>query len=211
MHSDQGQVAVSSAARLSSCRSAALDSHMVASRVFDDEHDGKLANELSRLENELAAAIRQFARATEARDDAATAVETETIADRIRRMLYVHLEIRIGMSSDDWVWLDGQEDFQVDVTGTETKVSGRIYCTLPTAGPRRDWTEPVAGVMNQISAGEALAAYSISFGARATLLDLSTVKRLVASGEKVAPPPPASEDGWAYVFRMVGPQGKLSV
>jgi hypothetical protein len=187
---------------------------MIASRGFDndfDEDHGKRANELVGLENELAAAIRQFARATAAHDDAATAIETETIADRIRRMLYLHLEIRIGMSSDDWVWLDGQEDFQVHVSGTETKVSGRIYCTLPAKGPRREWTEPVAGVMNQISTGKALADYSISFGTRATLLDLSTVKRLVASGEKVAPPPPATEDGWAYVFRMDGPQRKLSV
>src|SRR2546423_190756 len=70
-----------------------------------------------------------IARAVQAQDDAAKTVEIEAIADRIRRMLYVHMEIRIGMSSDDWVWLDSQEDVEVELTDLEMNASGRILCT----------------------------------------------------------------------------------
>src|SRR5262249_16558289 len=143
--------------------------------------------------------VRQFGRASQAQDVAAKIVEVQAIGDRIRRMLYVHLEIRIGMSSNAWVWLDGQEDVQVDFAGTELKASGRILCTLAN-GPRRRWTEPFAAVLTQASPDPGLADYTITLGTRATLLDLAMVERLVTSGETVSPPAPTSEDAWAYVF-----------
>ncbi len=161
-----------------------------------------LLSHLLCLEKELAAGIRQFARAMGTNDDAAIALEIETVAERVKSLLFIHLEIRIGMGSDSWVWLDGQEGFEMEVTGCETNLSGRIWCTLPTAGPRREWTEPVAGLIMHSAKGRGLSGYSFSFGTRATLLDLPTVERLLAGGKDVAPPAPTSQDEWAYVFRI---------
>jgi hypothetical protein len=180
---------------------------MIVTNNFDDDfgEDGgrNFAHELFLLERELSAAVRQFGRAADAHDDAAKAIEVEAIADRIRRMLYVHLEIRIGMSSDAWVWLDGQENVRVELAGTEMSLSGRILCALANS-LRRQWTEPFAAVVTHGSTDSGLSGYTISLGSPGTLLDLSAVERLIASGETVLPPPPKSQDGWAYIFRMDG-------
>ena len=170
---------------------------------FGEDGDGNYAHELARLETELAAVARQYGRAAEAHDDAAKAVEVEAIADRIRRMLYAHLEIRIGMTSNAWVWLDGQEAVQADLVGSEIKVSGRILCTLA-ADFRVRWTEPFAAEITHAANAPGLSNYAIWLGTRATLLDLATVERLITSGETVLPPTPSNEDGWAYVIRMDG-------
>jgi hypothetical protein len=170
---------------------------------FDEERDGNYAHELFRVERELAAAVRQFGRASQSQDDPAKAIELEAIGDRIRRLLYVHLETQIGMSSDAWVWMDGQEEIQAELAGMELKASGRTQCTLANS-PLRHWTEPFTAVIVLASPGPGLADYTISWGARASLLDLATVERLILRGEKVSPPPPTSEDAWAYVFRMDG-------
>jgi hypothetical protein len=155
---------------------------------------------LSDLERELAAIFRQYRRATEANDSAAVAVEVDEVACRIRRMLTIHLEARIGMSSADWVWLDGDDKCKVEFEGTTMRVSGRIWCSLPEG--RREWTEPFAAKVIHRDETQELADYTFCWGTRATLLNLATVERLVRGGETVAPPAPAKEDGWAYVFQM---------
>jgi hypothetical protein len=131
-------------------------------------------------------------------------------------MLTIYLEARIGMSSQEWVWLDADETCQVELAGTEVKVWGRIWCSLPEG--RREWTEPFAARIAFANDGQRLAHYTFWWGKRETLLDLATVERLVRggkvpsararlksqlSGETVfSPPAPDGEGGWAYVFRM---------
>jgi len=176
---------------------------------FDEDRDDNYADDLLRAETELAAAIRQFDRASQAQDDPAKVIELEAIGDRIRRILYVHLEIRIGMTSDAWVWMDGQEDIRVELAGMELKASGRIRCTLAN-GPLRYWTEPFTAVVIQASTDLGLADYTISWGSRETLLDLAAVERLVVRGETMSPPAPSREDAWAYVFRMNSRRTKRS-
>jgi hypothetical protein len=174
------------------------------------------ADILLELEGSLAAVFRQYRRAVEADDRAAIALEKDAVACWVRRMITIHLEARIGMSSEDWVWLDADDVCHVELVGTEMKVSGRIWCSLPEG--RREWTEPFAARIVHAIETPHLADYMLWWGTRATVLDLAAVERLVRGGEVpsphaqierllrgapvFSPPAPTSEDGWAYVFRM---------
>jgi len=166
---------------------------MDVTNTFDEAayYDRKLV----RIERELAAVVRQYGRAAEASDDAAKEVEADALADRIKCLLYNHLGLRIGMASNDWVWLQGHEDCLVEVAGMETRISGRIWCCLPEA--RREWTEPFAAEIGHPPTAESLD-YTIWLGNRTTLLDLAKVREIFALGEKLSSPAP---DEWAFVFR----------
>lgn len=180
----------------------------------DDDEGRSYVDMLLEIERSLAAVIRQYRRAADANDSDALALERDSVACWIRRMITIHLEARIGMSSDDWVWLDGDEVCSIELAGAEMTVSGRIWCSLPEG--RREWTEPFAARVVHASASPDLADYTIWWGTRETLLDLPTVERLVRGGEVptprsrierflrgdkvLSPLAPTSEDGWAYVF-----------
>src|SRR5262249_53773930 len=111
-------------------------------------------------------------------------------------------DLRVGMSSEDWIWLDGEDDCLIERLGpVELRATGRLYCTLP-QGPRREWTEPFAAKMSHSPTASELIDYAIWFGNRATLLNLPKVQQLIESGEELSPPAPAQDDDWAFVFRM---------
>ena len=168
---------------------------MLGDTMFDEKN-------FNRLERELAAVLRQYQRATEAGDHPAELVEAEAICSRIRWLLDFHLELRVGMSSDDWVWLDGQEDdCRIERLGAfELRIAGRLYCSLPEG--HRQWTEPfVARISHSPTDGE-LCNYTIWFGNRETLQNLPKVQQLIESGEVVSAPAPEREDSWAFVFAM---------
>jgi hypothetical protein len=156
--------------------------------------------ELSRLERELAAVVRQYRRATEVKDGVALEVETEALSNRIRWLLYNHLGLQIGMTSDHWIWLNGDDSCRIEplLVPLELRVSGRFYCSLPEG--HRQWTEPFAAYINQSPTGE-LDDYIVSLGNRVTLLNMPKVRELIAMGEKLSPPAPDHKDGWAFVFR----------
>lgn len=59
------------------------------------------AEQLARLEREVAAVVRQYGRAAEA-GDAAQDVEAEAACDRIKWLLYHHLDLRGGLGDDNW-------------------------------------------------------------------------------------------------------------
>lgn len=173
-----------------------------------------LAEMLIEIERSLAATIRQYGRAIHANDPDAVAIEKNGLACWIRRMITDHFEARLGLTSLDWVWLDAEDECEVTLAGLELTASGRIWCSLPDG--RREWTEPFAAVITHASSGQLLADYTLWWGTRETLLNLTAVKRLVrgnelpSSGAKFVrylqkkqeffPPAPMSEDGWAYVF-----------
>jgi len=69
---------------------------MVANNTLDDI--AYYDRELAQLQQELSAVVRQLGRAAEANDDVAQEVETEALADRIRRLLYNHVGLHIGMA-----------------------------------------------------------------------------------------------------------------
>src|SRR5262245_6413107 len=98
-------------------------------------------DQLARLERELAALVRQFRRAAAAGDLAAEGVEAEAICERIKWLLYHHLDLRVGMGSDDWIWLQGPgDDYRVEqVDPLQLQASGRLWCSLPEGG-FREWT-----------------------------------------------------------------------
>jgi hypothetical protein len=174
---------------------------MVPTEPQDDGgHYPTYAELLTDLECEVAAIFRQYRRATDAHDNAASVVEVDAIACRIRRMLYVHLEARVGMSSGQWVWLDGDDECNVEVEGTLMSVSGRIWCSLPEG--RREWTEPFSAQIVHDDQAQQLTDYTFFWGTHATLLNLREVERLVRACELLRPHAPANLDGWAYVFRM---------
>src|SRR5713101_6491720 len=131
------------------------------------------------LERELAAVVRQYRRAGEGDDRAAEEVETEAICDRVRWLLYHHLDLRVGMSSDDWVWLNGQDSHcRIERLGNlQLRASGRIYCSL--ADGHRQWTEPFAATISHSPTAAELSDYTIWLGNRATLPNLPTVRRLI--------------------------------
>src|SRR5262245_37681976 len=157
---------------------------------------------LGSLQRELAAVLRQHQRATSARDQSAEVVEAEATIDRIRRLLYHHLELRVGMSSDKWVWLDGQDDCVVEaLQPLEFRASGRLLCSLP-EGRRREWYEPFEAQVILNPNDRELAGYTIWFANVATILNPATVKRMIEAGELVKPRVPARAEEWAHVFRM---------
>jgi hypothetical protein len=161
------------------------------------------ADRLARLERELAAVVRQYGRAADAGDGAAQEIEAEAISDRIRRLLYHHLDLRVGMSSENWIWLDGLEGgCRVERSGpVEMRACGRILCTLSEEG-RWQWTEPFSADISHSAVADELCGYTVWFGSRATMLDLPAVGRLIKSGEVVAPPAPSRKGAWAFLFRM---------
>jgi len=163
-------------------------------------------HELTRLEAELAAIVRQYDRAVKACDHMAQHVEAEAVCDRVRRLLHHHLGLRVGISSHDWVWLDGQEDDCIveRVGPVELRTAGRLICSLA-EGPLRRWTEPFAASITHSRTAPELSSYTIWFANRTTMLDLEPIRQLPPGSEIVNPPhPPAPtrEDGWAFVFRM---------
>jgi hypothetical protein len=114
---------------------------MVASNTLDDV--AHYERELTRYERELAAVARLYGRAVEVSDCVAQDVEADALVNRIRWLLYNHLGLRIGMSTDEWVWLDGQDDCRVEpLSSLEYRASGRLHCSLPEG--HRQWTEPFA-------------------------------------------------------------------
>jgi hypothetical protein len=159
-------------------------------------------DQLTRLAGELAALVRQYGRATDAGDVAAQEIEAQAICDRVRWLVYHHLDLRIGMSSDDWVWLNGEDDdCFVERPGEHgLRARGRIWCSLPEG--RRQWTEPFAADIRHAPTAPGLCSYTVWFGSRATMLDLAAVRELIASGEVLTPRAPDREDGWAFLFRM---------
>jgi hypothetical protein len=161
------------------------------------------AKELTQLEQELAAVVRQFGRAAEANDRAAEGVEVDAVCRRIQWLLYHHLSLRLGDSDDDWFWLDlvPPEECHVEQVGRlELRASGRCWCSLPEG--RRQWTEPFAASISHSSAALGLSAYVLRLGNLTTLLDLPSVRRLIEGGEKLSPPTPARDHLWAFMFRM---------
>jgi hypothetical protein len=168
---------------------------------MDDEFRYCL-DQLARLEKELAALARQYGRAVDDGDAAAQQVEAEAICDRVKWLLYHHLDLRIGMGSDDWVWLNDNEGL-VDRTGDHVlQASGRIWCSLPETGHRHQWSEPFAAKISHSPIGHELCDYIVNFGSAATILDVAMVRRVLAGGGNLNPRPPDDEDDWAFVFRM---------
>lgn len=171
---------------------------MVANHTFDDVAYYRL--ELTRHERELAALVRQYGRAAEVNDGVALEVEAEAFCDRVRWLLYNHLGLRIGMASDEWVWLDGQADCRVEALGTlELRAAGRFDCSLPEG--RRQWTGPFEAMVSHSPIAAELRDYTIWLGNRATLLNVSKVRQRITSGEMLSPPAPVDLDEWAFVFR----------
>lgn len=159
------------------------------------------ASLLVELENEVAAIFRQYRRASDAHDAVALAMEADAIGCRIARMLYPHLDARIGISSGNWVWADGHDECNVVVEETQMMVSGRLFCSLPKGRPR-EWTEPFSARFVHNDQSRRLADYTLYWGTRATLLDVRKVERLIHhSEERFDPPPPTNLEEWAYVFR----------
>ena len=157
---------------------------------------------VTRLERELAAVVRQHGRALTAADGPAEAIEAEAIYERIHRLLYHHLALRLGETADDWVWLDGHDnDCRLEALAPlELRASGRMWCNLPES--RRQWTEPFAANIRHSRTADELSTYTIWLGSCATLGKLPTTRELIESGEISSPPPPANDDGWAFIFRM---------
>jgi len=147
--------------------------------------------------------LRQYARASDVSDLSARAIEAEALCDRIKWLLYHHLELRVGMSDHDWVWLNCHlDDCCVERSPpSEVHARGRIECTLA-EGPRKAWTEPFAAKITQSPTGSDICDYSLWFGGRATMLDLETVRKLITAGNVLDPPAPVDENGWAFAFRM---------
>jgi hypothetical protein len=157
--------------------------------------------EFGRLQGELAAVVRQYRRAADASDEPAEEFEAGAVCDCIRRLLYEHLSLRVGMSSDEWVWLDGSENCTVEqLTPLEVRASGRLNCSVPES--RRQWTEPFTAIIRHSASSAELSDYTIWLGNGATLLNLAKVRHLLASGVMVSPPAPARDNEWAYIFRM---------
>jgi hypothetical protein len=158
-------------------------------------------DQLARLEGKLGALVRQYGRAAEAGDALAQEVEAQAICDRVKWLAYHHLGLRIGISSDDWVWLNEDDDCVVESSGPhDLRARGRFWCSLPEG--RRQWSEPFAAVIKHSSTFAGLCDYTVWFGSRATMQDLATVRGLIASGEELNPRAPDREDEWAFVFRM---------
>jgi hypothetical protein len=159
-------------------------------------------DQLARLEAELAALVRQYGRAADASDTVAQEVEAAALCERVGWLLHHHLDLRIGMSSDKWVWLSGGPDecFVERYEQHDLRARGRIWCSLPEG--RRQWTEPFVAEIRHSPAAAGLCGYTVWFASRATMLDLATVRRLIASSEVLNPRAPDREDGWAFVFRM---------
>lgn len=167
------------------------------------EDDGTYnVEQLTRLAGELAALVRQYGRATDAGVTVAKDVEAQAICDRVRWLVYHHLDLRIGMSSDDWVWLNVEDDDRIVERRGEhdLRARGRIWCSLPEG--RRQWTEPFVADIKHSPTAQGLCSYTVWFGRRVTMLDLAAVRELVATGEVLAPQALDHEDGWAFVFRM---------
>ena len=158
------------------------------------------AREITGLEREFAALVRQLTRATAASDHAAEAVEAKAICNHVRHLCYHHLALRIGETSDDWVWVEGLEDYHIEqIPPLQLRASGRVWCTLP-EGVFRQWTEPFAATISHSADAHELSGYLLQLGDRATFLDLPTVRRLIERGEAPTPPAPAIDDGWAFTF-----------
>jgi hypothetical protein len=159
-------------------------------------------DELTRLAEELAALVRQYGRALYARDSVAKKVEAEAISDRVRWLVYNHLALQVGITSDDWVWLNAGDDYCLVERCEEQdlRVRGRFWCSLPEG--LRQWTEPFAADIQYSPTAPGLCGYTVWFGSRATMPDLATVRRQVASDEVLNPRAPEREEEWAFVFRM---------
>jgi hypothetical protein len=159
-------------------------------------------DQLTRLAGELAALVRQYGRAADAGDTAAQELEGQAICDRVRWLMYHHLDLRVGMASDRWVWLnrDDVDCFVERGEGNDLRARGRIRCSLPEG--QQEWTEPFAADIRHSPTTRGLSSYTVWFGSRATMLDLAAVRDLIASGEVLTPRAPDREDGWAFVFRM---------
>jgi hypothetical protein len=166
------------------------------------ENLARIEHVFERIERELAAILRQHQRATIAGDESAKLVEAEAAIDRIRWLLYHHLDLRVGISSDNWVWLDGQADCAVEpLEPWQFRTLGRITCSLP-EGRRREWFEPFeAQVSLSPSSGE-LSTYTIRFANVTTIQNLQKVAEMIEAGEAVKPRIPVRSEEWAYTFRM---------
>lgn len=166
------------------------------------EELASIERSIERLERELAAILRQHQRATNARDESAKLVEADASIDRIRRLIYHHLDMRVGMSSDNWVWLDGQEDCTVEpLQPLEFRASGRLICSLPERR-RREWFEPFDVRVSLSPSGGELSAYTIRFANVATFCNLPKVQEMIEAGQTVKPRIPVENEEWAHVFRM---------
>lgn len=178
----------------------------------DEGGSGFHLESIAELEGIVAALARQHDRAAAAGDDAAVAVEREAICSRVRELVYHHLGVAVGETSDDWVWLSVAVDgWAFERPGpTELSASGQVWCSLPEGG-WRDWSEPVSGCFRLSAGGRALVGYALRFGRRATLLDLPTVRARIAAGDPPGPCPPSEVPEWAYVFaRQADPGGVMS-
>lgn len=151
-------------------------------------------------ERELATLIRQYRRAFEANDRLAQDIEADAICERIRRLLYEHLELRVGMSSDQWFWLDGREHCQIDRAARQgIRATGRLICSLPEAR-RLEWSEPFAASIS-LDNVEELSDYTIWLGNRQTLIGLPRIRQQIEAGEVPSPSAPNAVNQWAFVFR----------
>jgi hypothetical protein len=156
---------------------------------------------LTDLEGQVAALVRQYLRAAKARDRAALDVETQTIGDRVHSLLYHHLGLRVGESSDNWFWLSATKACAVELQGLlDIRAVGQMWCSLPER--RREWTEPFEARFMHSASILALSAYTLNFGSRATLLDLSETRSLIDAGKPPESPLPVEKGGWAFVFHM---------
>jgi hypothetical protein len=169
-----------------------------------DDEDGPdfHLDSIAELEGIVAALARQLDRAAAAGDEAAVAVEREAICSRIRELVYHHLGVAVGETSDAWVWISvAVEGWAFDRPGpSELSASGQVWCSLPEGG-WRDWSEPVSGTFRLSAGGRGVVGYTLRFGRRSTLLDLPAVRVGIAAGQPPGSCPPAEVSEWAYEFR----------
>src|SRR5690349_18904987 len=97
--------------------------------MYDDtDYDGLFHD----LEDELAALMRQYELAIRFDDRPAERMEVIAIGKRARRLLHFHLDLRIGISSNQWIWLGLEKNFRVKrLASHELEVVGRIVCHFP--------------------------------------------------------------------------------
>jgi len=98
---------------------------------------------LASVESRLAAAIRQFDRATEADDQLAVANEADCICRFTHILLSMHLD-----DADDWEsdarWIDGLTDAQITKTGDRSIfINGNVLWRLAENPGGTQWSSPM--------------------------------------------------------------------
>jgi hypothetical protein len=159
-------------------------------------------DELARLEDEVAALLRQYRRATEAKDEAAARVEGAALCDRVHWLLYHHLEMQLASPLDEWwFWLDGTADeWRVELESPlSARVAGRVWCGLSVTGGRQ-WTEPFLAYFSHLPLLPALGSYTVCLGRRSTLCDEGALREYLAAGCVFEVVGSSDESHWAFVF-----------